>query len=272
MEEINYLDLNYDFLIKNNNDEIRIIKEGIDFYFKINLNLESKYIIAFSNGAVNPKKSKPPIYMRSKWGAEFNASCIFIDDRTIHDLPINLGWGIGTTERHYLVDYSEIVKTITYLLQYENENVIYYGSSAGGFMSMALASYHKGSIAIANNPQTYVHNYLPVHVDKMYKAIFPKLNKNEILKKYGNRFSLLNIMTKNKYIPKTIYLQNRLCKSDMEMHLRPFYKNADKFNVNLENINTIIYNDKLSGHSPLGKSKTVKYINNLIENNFDLFL
>ena len=221
---------------------------------------------------MNPQRSKPPLFMRSKWADDFDASCIFIDDRTIHNKDINIGWGIGTPERHYLKDYSEVIIKISEILEYESENVVYYGSSAGGFMSIALASYQQGSIAIANNPQTYVHNYLPAHVEKMYNSLFPGLEKGEILKKYSNRFSLLNIMSKNKNIPKTIYLQNRLCKSDINMHLKPFFQNADKFNVNIKNINVVIYNNEFSGHNPIGKEKSLNYINNLITNDFSMIL
>lgn len=272
MNSIKFEELNYKFLLDNNKDEIKIIKEDLDFYFKLNIKPDTKYLIAFSNGAINPQKNISPIYMRSKWADDFNSSCIFIDDRTIHNLPINIGWGIGTPERHYLVDYSEIVMKISSLLKYNDEKVIYYGSSAGGFISIALASYHIGSIAIANNPQTYINNYLPVHVEKMYKSIFPGMDKKEILKNYGHRFSLLNMMTRNKNIPRTIYMQNRLCKSDMKMHYTPFFNNADKFNVNLEKINTIVYNNKLSGHNPVGREKTINFINNLIETDFNTLL
>lgn len=267
MKLINFEDLTYDILIENNHSTLKIIKEDIDFYFKINLKLEENYLIVFSNGAVNPDKKQPPVFMRSKWHEDFNASCIFIDDRTIHATDMTIGWGLGTKKRYYIQDYYEIINRICTILEYKSSNVIYYGSSAGGFMSIALASYHKGSYAVANNPQVYIYKYQAEHVNKIYKNIFEGMTKQYILKKYSTRFSLGALMSKNKNIPKTFYLQNRLCENDMEKHLNPFLSNAKRYNIDLTNINFLLYDDKFKGHNPIGREKSVKFINNLIDNN-----
>lgn len=272
MNFINYDDLSYDILIEKNNSTLKIIKEGIDFYIKINLKPETNYLIAFSNGAINPEKKQPPVFMRSKWHKDYDASCVFIDDRTIHDTDMTIGWGIGTKDRYYIHDYYEIIRRICEILDCKSNNVIYYGSSAGGFMSIALASYHRGSYAVANNPQTYVYKYQSNHVNKIYKNIFGGMSKQYILKKYSTRFSLGALMSKNKNIPKTFYLQNRLCDNDMEKHLNPFLANAKKYNIDLTNINFLLYDDKFKDHNPIGREKSVKFINNLIDTDFSTFI
>lgn len=272
MNLINYENLNYEFLMANNNSTLKIIKDNVDFYIKINIKPKTNYLIAFSNGAVNPEKKQPPVFMRSKWQEDYNASCIFIDDRTIHNTDMSIGWGIGTKDRYYIMDYSEIIKMICGILNYKSENVIYYGSSAGGYMSIALASYHRNSYAIANNPQTYIYKYQAYHVNKIYNNIFSGMSKKQALKRYSKRFSLSALMSKNKNIPRTFYLQNRLCENDMDKHLNPFLTNAKKYNIDLTNINFILYDDKFKGHNPIGREKSVKFINNLIDNNFSTFI
>lgn len=272
MNLINYEKLNREYLVKNNNSTLKIIKDDVDFYVRINIKNDANYLIAFSNGAVDSEIKLPPLFMRSKWHEKYNASCIFIDDRTIHNTDMNIGWGIGTKDRYYILDYSEIVKRICELLNYEAEKVIYHGSSAGGYMSIALASYHKGSYAIANNPQTYIYKYQRYHVNKIYENIFSDMSKEYILKKYSIRFSLSALMSKNENIPRTVYLQNRLCENDMERHFKPFLANAKKYNIDLTNINFVLYNDKLKGHNPIDIEKSIKIVNNLIYNNFDSFI
>jgi len=272
MIEIKFENINTQFLKENMNSEIKIVKNNLDFYIKLNIKEGMNNLIAFSNGAINPDKKNPPVYMRHKWGDEFNASCIFIDDRTTHDFDLKIGWGIGTPDRHYIIDYIEIIKCISEHLNIKDENIIYYGSSAGGFMSIAMATLHKGSTSIVNNPQTYIKNYSKFYVNQIYERIFPELNKVEILKKYSERFSLLNLMSKNKYVPKIIYLQNRKCKSDVINHVIPFLRNADKYKINLSNLNLIYYNDVKAGHNPLKREQTVKYVNNFIKNKDALLL
>lgn len=235
-----------------------------NFYFKINLNEKSNRLLVFSNGAVDATKSKPPIFMRSSWAENFSANCIFIDDKTIHDTGLRIGWGVGTEERHYLKDYIIFVKKIMSILNIKENNTFYYGSSAGGFMSIAMASMHKGTSAIANNPQTHVNRYNVNPVNQLYKTIFPNYERNQILKKFSNRLSLVNIMARNKNVPRVYYLQNRLCKFDIQKHFTPFINSLDRYEINSRNINFILYNNRYSGHSPLSKDETIDYINSII--------
>src|SRR5699024_9425029 len=120
-------------------------KNDLDFYFKYYHKHHNSKLLVFSNGAYDPKISKPPVFMRSKWHEDFDANCLFIDDRTVHGNRLRIGWGVGSKERHYLVDYVEVVKKISEIISVEANNIIYFGSSAGGFMSMAMATMHKGT-------------------------------------------------------------------------------------------------------------------------------
>ncbi|TDM50811.1 hypothetical protein ETI06_02205 [Macrococcoides goetzii] len=268
MHKINFDALNLDFLTHNNNQHIIIEKEGIDFHFKIALKVGSDKLVVFSNGAVNPSKKKPPIFMRSNWSEEMEYNALFIDDRTIHGNNLRLGWGVGTNERHFLIDYSEIVKKIISLIDINDSNTFYYGSSAGGFMSLVLATMHDKTIAIVNNPQTYVYKYYESAYKAMYKKVFPDMSDVEIHKTYSDRLSITSILKKHRRTPKTYYFQNRLCKTDMENHVTPFMKNLDKYNIKSEPIHFILYNDKDSGHNPLSKEKTLKYIDMIVNREF----
>ncbi len=268
MKKINFEKLSYEFLYQNDNEHFVIIKDNIDFHFKMNFNNTSDKMVVFSNGAVDPSKKNPPVFMRSNWYEEMTYNAIFIDDRTIHNNNLRLGWGVGTKDRHFLIDYSEILKKIAVILEIADNHVFYYGSSAGGFMSIVLATIHKESTAIVNNPQTYVYKYYEKAYQAMYKNIFPGMSDAEIHKTYSDRLSITSVIKKFKYTPKIIYFQNRHCKTDMANHLIPFMKNLDKYNINSASIHFVLYNDKDSGHNPLSKHKTLKYIEMIVNGKF----
>lgn len=132
--------------------------------------------------------------------------------------------GVGTKERHYIKDYSRIVKKIGSILDIADKNVFYYGSSAGGFMSILLAIQHKFTTAIVNNPQTKINKYRERHKGLLYKAVFPELSEEEILNKYPERMSIAEAIKLNEYVPRVYYLRNALYDFDIDNHYNPFLK------------------------------------------------
>ena len=272
MIEVQFEDINKNFLINNNKKTLKIIIDGLDYYFQFYHKKNCDNLVVFSNGAIDTNKRKPPVFMRSSWAEEINANCLFIDDRTIHDSDLKIGWGVGTAERHYLNDYNEFVKLICHLFDVKSEQTIYFGSSAGGFMSMAMACSHKGTKAIVNNPQTYVYNYNEVSVKKLFENLFPKKQHSEIIQNYKDRLSITRIMSKNKHVPEIHYLQNRLCQTDIDRQLKPFLKMMDKYNIESKNINVILYNNQKTGHNPINKERTIKYLNSTINEDIELLI
>lgn len=247
--------------------EVKINKDGIDFYIKYHLKRNSKKLIVFSNGAFNKSKGVLPVYNRHSWSNDFEENCIFIDDKTIHNTDLILGWGVGTKNRYFINDYSEIVKKFSEILFVDSNNVYYYGSSAGGYMSIMLAIRHRDSTAIANNPQTIVYNYFPYIVKNLFSEVFPKMERKEVIKNYNLRLSLSAVMKKRNYIPNLYYLQNREVEFDMNNHYRPFCERLNKHGLDTSPINYILYSDKELGHNPISKRDTIFFIKSIISKN-----
>ncbi|TDM50802.1 alpha/beta hydrolase [Macrococcoides goetzii] len=265
MNTIEFEDIDRRFIIQNNNLAIKVIKDGIDFYFKLALKDEFKPIVIFSNGAYNSSRVTPPIFMRNSWHKEYEFSAIFIDDRTCHDKSLRIGWGVGYKERHYLIDYYEVISKICEIIGKHSEEVYYYGSSAGGFMSIYLATLHKGSTAIVNNPQTYVTKYNKIAVDRLFRAAFPDMSDETIKKKYANRFSLVSAMKRFDNTPRIYYIQNARCKGDMEKHCNPFMMALIKYKIPSQKIQFIFYNNDKMGHDPISKEDTIRMIHSVIK-------
>lgn len=58
---INYEDITLEAIYANNNDELIINKNGVNFYFKLDLKDTYETIVIFSNGAIDRKKKLPPV-------------------------------------------------------------------------------------------------------------------------------------------------------------------------------------------------------------------
>lgn len=271
MIQLNYDTLTKEDLLNANNQKVKLIVDGIDFYIFIHIKPNTDRLLVHSNGAIDKNKAQPPVFLRKNWRDDFDAHCLFIDDRTIHDSPLSLGWGLGTKDRYYVEDYARMSQKVSQLLNVEDHQVTYYGSSGGGFISMMLAIYHQNSRAIVNNPQTYVHRYSRNHVLKAYQFVFGNISFNEVNQTYANRVSATSLMKKCNYIPEILYIQNRLSHRDMEDHVMPFTQMLDKYNLDSSRINFLLYNDKKSGHNPLPKDKTVELVNLFMKRQLNIY-
>lgn len=268
-----------EYIIKNLN-EIENLKLEIGVANKINYRTEhfdynvliyfkERYdnLVVLSNGAVNYEKKTPPIFMRSKWARDIEGSLVYLDDATIHNTKLNLGWGQGNSKEFVLRVYSEIVKRIAKNLSVTNEKVCYFGSSAGGFMSMILSSMHPDSFAIVNNPQTDVKNYHEGHSKPLLELSYE--NIENAYNNYSERVNVVNAFKYYGYVPKVYYIQNQISHHDLKFHLNPFIKSMKDNNLSIEKIILINYFDKDKGHTPLDKEPALRSLNLLL--NQDIF-
>src|SRR5699024_4245370 len=99
-------------LAKDEMQELKIRKGRHTYCMKVHLKSPHKKCIIFSNGAVDPKKNKPPIYMRSSWTGDIDASTIFIDDPTLHGTNLRLGWGQGSSDTFHLEEIADILENL----------------------------------------------------------------------------------------------------------------------------------------------------------------
>src|SRR5699024_488221 len=176
---INSGDITYDLLSKLKNEEVIINHKNEDFYFKFDIKEGYNNLAVHINGAIDYSKKRPPLYQRSTWSKKINANCIFVDDKSLHnstDDTFNTAWLIGTEKRHYLKDYSEIIKLVQTTLNINNNDVYYWGSSAGGTSAIALATLHKESTAIANNPQTNILTDYPRRRNAIFNNVFAEIS------------------------------------------------------------------------------------------------
>lgn len=258
---IDYNDLTKEKLQKENSAVYRINKNNKAFYFNMKLNKKNKRLLILSNGAIDRRRKNPPIFMRSSWAKDIDANCIFIDDPTLHDNKLFIGWGVGNPEHHYLKSISDIIIKIANLCEFDKENIVYYGSSAGGTMSIMLSTYHQGTTALANNPQAFAINYKDgTIVDRLRRHMFSDMPLDELLNQYNSRFSITDCFLENNYVPSIYYLYNVASEEDYELQYLPLIKEMKTKDINKEKIQFKPYNNPRLGHAPFSKAMTLKWI------------
>ncbi|MFD2830009.1 hypothetical protein [Corticicoccus populi] len=259
-------DLNLDLLLTLDNRTLVIQKNNVSYHFKFHSKVNSNNLVVFSNGALNRNKKDAPFFSRFTWAREFNANSLYIDDPTIHDSHLTVGWGVGEKDNYYLKEISEIIDKITKLLNIKNNNIIFFGSSAGGFMSIMLSIFKKRSLAIANNPQIWIRKDTQKNrAENLYNSAFPNMSEKEIAENYGDRLSVLKMMEEYNYIPNIVYVLNRYSNKDFKEQYLPFVEYIDNIDNTNDSIELLLYHSD-KGHGGIyPRAKTIQLINKYLD-------
>ncbi|UJW59001.1 glycosyl transferase family 2 [Salipaludibacillus agaradhaerens] len=266
---IDFADLN-NFTIQLNSPFIlSITKDEVDFDFLIRVKKRNDKAIIFGSGAYDASSElEPPIFQRHKWMEHFDETLIFYNDPTLYLGEINIGWGFGTGDRHYLTEIAEILEILLEKINLKKEKTLFYGSSAGGFMSLLLGGLLKGSKVLVNNPQTIVWNYYDRHVNAMFETTKPSLSRKEIIESYSEKLNVRDFYKKIKYVPEITYLQNVTSGRDLTHHLNPFILGLSHLSDDYytKEMKIQLYSDIKRGHNPIGINETIYRIKNTINN------
>src|SRR5699024_8090500 len=255
-EELKSLILPTDKKIKLN-----VIKDEVKFEFLLLLRLQSNKALVMGSGAFNREKIESLIFNRHKWIDDIEESTILYNDPTLYlDDKINIGWAYGSKGSHYIKEIGDILKVIYKKAEINPNRVLYFGSSAGGFTSLMLASYMKGR-AFVNNTQTNINNYYKTFLDNLKRAVYGDVS-HDLDEKRAN---VVAWFKHNKYVTKIHYSQNLACVHDMQKHFLPFLEQVSKIDSNVfgGRITTYLYSDKERGHDPISNRETMGIIRNI---------
>ena len=241
------------------------------FNFYLNYKPGEKLIIALP-GATDRTK---PFYnfQRYSWSQNFNYSFMSFLDPTIQiNNELSIGWFQGTFDNYALPKLITLLKQIFVQNNIKEEDVLFFGSSAGGFSSLKIANDFPMAKIIVINPQVYVYNYSKKVYEMLIKYSYPHKTKKEILVAYRNRLSVdIDFSKRNAPI---YYYQNVADLHHVEKHLKPYINTIDSQYIEILSENAIVkenkklyilnYNDSESGHSPPSKDKTIQILNDVI--------
>ena len=250
-----------------------IIENGIVFDFFLDYK-ENQKIVIMLPGAINRAKNINN-FQRFSWSDDVEYSVMSFLDPTIQDSNnLGIGWFQGTKENYALPKLIVLLKNILKMNKISEKDIIFFGSSAGGFSVLKLANVFIDSKIIVINPQIHLYKYSKNEYEKLISYSYKGLSKDEILKSYKERL-IVNIDFSIRKEP-IYYYQNIKDSHHVEQHLNPYIKtlNRDIFQiVELEDkikadkkLYIFYYDDPESGHSPPNKEKTLALIDDVTSN------
>lgn len=243
--------------------------EGVKYEFFCNIK-KGKKLVIFGQDALNRQVVKLPHFFRWTWLEDLEHSGIILNDPTLYlSEELNAGWFVGTQTRDYLEECSDIIKKILSISGTESPP-LFFGASAGGFQSLALASFFRDAIAIADIPQVDLTEYH--HKNEVKKLLQHSLKLHgSIPEELMYRVKVTERFKKNLNIPKIAYLHNINDKKHLPQ-LESFIQDwmtltheIDQSSVGDLNIKT--YNRwhvSKGGHFPSPKESVLKLINSYL--------
>lgn len=252
--------------------EITCQYKGVDFEFFCTLK-PNLPLVVFGQSAVT-RPVELPVFHRWSWISECNYSTIFINDPTLYlDSEMEGGWLQGISTHFYLDSYIDIIESLMEFMRLKPNEVLFFGSSAGGFTSLQMATKLRGAHALVQIPQIDMTEY---HIDKakglLYKNCYNSMDIDEIKNNYYDRLSVIECFKSLNYIPNIWYLQNTYDVTHLTKQFGFFMKEVanllsqkPELRENKLIIETYSLNHPLrGGHTVMGKEFTLEYIEKAI--------
>ncbi|WP_157774653.1 hypothetical protein ACFU5E_13320 [Aeromonas bestiarum] len=223
----------------------------------------SNRLFVFGQGAVDKTKTQPN-FQRISWVDEIEGNVIIVDDPTVFNNELSIGWFQHSTDVNYFYRFSELLKTIALKMNFDIDKPILYGSSAGGFSSLMLSPYFNNPVVVVNNPQTDWTLFYEPKVNCVLKTIYNDMSVAEYREKYPLKYSAINLFKSVSKVPAIILMQNLDDVFHYERHCLPLlnwiqsqYKNT---NLIKNPLITFFYRNASEGHGPCGKDITLRYL------------
>lgn len=218
----------------------------------------------------NGELLEPPFFDRWSWYKYFKESFIaYADPMFFYDEKIKIAWLIGNEKQWYLQNLSEIILALCENQEIKHNNILFYGSSGGGFTSVVLGTLIKNSQVLINNSQLFILNYwedMTSPVFELLSSSFKDMDKNQIIEKIKHRLDVIELFKKENYAPFITYYVNTESESDIKNHGMPFLKQIYKLKQ-FNGLNVIYYREyKKFPHQPMASDKTINVIKEYCKN------
>ncbi len=188
---------------------------------------EQDRLFVLTPSAINRSKSVLPAFTRFTWAARhfFPGKVLCISDPTLklHN-RLGLSWCMGTTESDLSNELAQLVEEIARSYKINNRNIIFWGSSSGGFSALALSARIRDSTAVAINPQTDALAYkVEDQVQLIKKVVFNNASDQYIRDNYSKRINMLKLREESRQ-NRNILVQNILDEHHFEFHFTPYWE------------------------------------------------
>lgn len=253
-----------DLLDQHQQLRIDVLANGHVLPFLVHRKEAAEGVVVFSNGAVNHDIANgEPVFQRSRWTEKLAQHAIFsCDPGTVGTSRLSLAWGNAGPEYWAVYDIGRAVRVLSTALGVPGaDRRLYYGSSAGGFLSLALLAGDRSARAIVNNAQFDWTRWMPGDVNRLREVHFNNRLPADLRRTNPLRTNVLNLFKKRRLKARLDYYVNISSKHDREVDL-PMMQKYVKDNAALaSSIRIIEYCDMQAGHNPLPMELTADIIN-----------
>ena len=182
-----------------------------------------RLFVLLSGGSNRGPGVELPRFQRWKWARDFPGHVLLVADPTLHLADdLGLGWYVGPAESDWTRTLARLVSRVADELDVPSEEVVYYGSSSGGFAAIAAACRTTASGAIAINPQTDVLRYHPVAVRRLLDACFPGTSAEDFPESVHRERLLATGICDTSPGRRIVIAQNVEDRVHFELHFTPF--------------------------------------------------
>lgn len=256
---------------------LQIIYHDELYCFIIRFSSQNKNFICMGPGAHarDQKNSEgkiiyPPFFVRWRWHKYFDESTIaYADPVMFHKDDINITWFAGNKDHWPMEDVALIIEKLAKNQEVSNDNIMFFGSSGGGFSSIMLATLIKDSKALVNNPQVFVLSYFIKAVEKLLELLdeeFDYSSREELIDSIKYRLDAIELFKRENYAPFITYYVNIKSPNDINKQVLPFiekYHNIEQHKT----LNMVFYEDPNleKPHDPIPTPETIEIIKEFCE-------
>ncbi|SDE60316.1 hypothetical protein [Ruegeria marina] len=227
--------------------------DGIDFdlaFFKKDQVPAGTPLFVFFSGFVHRAQTPLPAFQRWSWHNNFPGHTLYISDPLLKKTEdLGLGWYIGTRARDINHDIANIVRRVAQNLETSVEDIVFYGSSGGGFATLRALVEIPEAQAVTINPQILLTSFEGNALKRYLDVFFDGMTKKEFAVKHSYRNSVIarsNIMSESRIV----YVQNTCDPHHMDEHFSKIFekKNGKWESPYLKNSTLIFFEDD-RGHA-----------------------
>ena len=217
---------------------------------------DSNALFVMLPSAVNRTKMELPVFNRWTWANKgiFPGHVLCISDPTLEFCnELQIGWLIGHARKSATIDLANFIIGLANDKGIPHDKIVFYGSSAGGFASLALAANVEGSIAIAINAQTDILSFdMQTQVNLVKKHCFDGASASDISQEYTQQVNMIKRWANVKN-SRVLLVQNVLDTHHYDIHFKPFWKSlggSSTLGISSSGPNTSLIYRQEGGHIP----------------------
>lgn len=245
--------------------------DGVPFEFFSDLRSTSKKLVVFGQSALTRSKVNLPYFFRWTWAHRIDASVMIWNDPTLYLADdLDAGWWIGSKERDYVAEASQLVVKSMKAVGASPRDVLFVGLSAGGMSAFPMATEIPGSNVLVENPRITMlaEGEKGVAVTAAIRACLGYDSADLVPHELLYRIDVIERMRKSGTVPSFTYLQNSLDSRHFSNHYLRFKEQIKLLDSYSDQTHRFVEYSQWSlirgGHFPLKEAAMLRIINNLL--------